>query len=80
MNPEQTERLFSTLGRIEQKIDSHLEDDAAVHRRHENELNNLDLRVGDNEKAVVRAKGWTAGVGSVMAMVLAVLGIEQFWR
>lgn len=80
MTPEQTERLFSTLGRIEQKIDSHLADDAAVHRRHETELNDLDLRVGANEKQIARAKGWGAGVGSVMAAVIALLGAEQFWR
>ena len=79
MTPEQTERLFSTLGRIEQKIDSHLTDDDAVHARQDRELSELETRVVGTERAITRAKGWGAGVGTVMMGLLALLGLDT-WK
>jgi hypothetical protein len=71
MTPENEQRLFTTLGRIEQKIDSHLTEDADVHQRHDRAINDTIGRVTTVEKTQARHRGIAMGITGVFASVLA---------
>jgi len=78
MSDDQAERLFGTLGRIEQKLDSHLEDDEVVHRRHEGTLSDHATAIHKNATTLARLRGIGVGVGGVVTLALGALGLDRF--
>ena len=85
MTPEQETQLFTMLtdihksqSRVEQKVDSHLIEDAATHARHEEGINQLYHKTNEHGKQIARIKGIGLGVSGLFSMLLAVLGLERF--
>ena len=72
-------QVMQALGRIEQKIDSHLQDDDKVHQRHDNILTTLVERQGKTEKTMARHRGIGIGVAGVFSVLLAVIKLD-YWR
>lgn len=73
MTPEQTERLFSTLGRIEQKIESHVVNDEKVHNTQSGDIKSLYSKVNGVEKTQARHRGIALGFTGVIGTILGLL-------
>ncbi len=85
MTPEQETHLFDTLGdirasqgRIEAVMDSHLNDDIRVHQKMDDQLNTLTISSNKNATSIARLRGFGAGIGGVVTLVLGYLGIDNF--
>ena len=78
MTPDQSERLFGTLGRIEEKIDSHLRDDEAVHNRQDAAISTLYTKTNTNDKSIARIRGWGSGIATLGTVVISLLGLDRF--
>ena len=83
--PDQTTQILTTLGdiresqgRIEQKIDSHLADDQAVHDRQDAALSGLNILTTNNSKSLARIKGWGSGAAAVCGALITLIGFDSF--
>ena len=71
-------QIMQALGRIEQKIDSHLEDDDRVHDRQDGAISDLTTASQNNRAAIAKVRGVGAGVSGLFVIVLAALGLDKF--
>lgn len=71
--------VMAALGRIEQKIDGHMEEDAVIHSRHEEALGTLYTKTNKNTSDISRIKGYGAGVTGVMAVVMSAIGLDRYF-
>lgn len=80
MDPaEQHAAIMLALGRIEQKIDSHLTEDTAVHKAHADAIAASHLRINRHDRYFARMKGGAAVIGGLAAIVsTAVLALPHF--
>lgn len=81
MNPDQIERVFGTLARIEQKIDSHKET-MESHVAHDELVHGLLFgRVGKLELAHAGQKGFFSALAAGGSAIGAGIGflIEKYW-
>jgi hypothetical protein len=78
MDNEQFTHISTSLGRIEQKIDSHLEEDRIVHDRHNRAIEQNTLVGQANGKQIARIKGIGTGAGTLMALLLSAIGLDRF--
>lgn len=81
MSPEDRHAdLMLMLGRIEQKIDSHLAADDLVHAAHTASLHAAHKRIDEHDKFRARVKGGTAVLGALAAVVsTAVLAFPKYF-
>ncbi len=68
------------LGRIEQKIDSHLAEDTLIHASHQASLHAAHKRIDEHDRFRARVKGGTAVLGAVAAIVsTAVMALPKLF-
>jgi len=70
MNPDQIERVFGTLGRIEQKLDSHLD----AFNRHIEDDKRMGRAIYDLSQAQSKQRGFFAGLSTVGSLIGAGIG------
>ncbi len=63
--------------RIEQKIESHIDEDRSVHNKQDNALSELYTKTSRNTTSIARIKGIGAGIGGVFTFLLAIFGIDS---
>ena len=80
MNPEQVTKVFEALGRIEQKIDSHVEHADLVSRRHEAALNDLYTKNNEQAKRWAHLRGGAAAMSAFLTAAVAYLGLDRYWN
>lgn len=81
MNPDQIERVFGALGRIEQKLDGHI-DSVEKHVQHDQDVHKLLFdRVETLQFAHAKQKGFFSAIAAVGSVVGAGIGyvIEKYW-
>lgn len=86
MDDSQYTNLLNTMvdiktsqGRIEQKIDSHLDDDDRVHARQDKAITVLVEKQNVTEKTMARHRGIALGVTGVFSVLLAIIKLD-YWR
>jgi hypothetical protein len=70
---------MESLGRIEQKIDSHLQDDDRVHARTDKVLTHLVEQQQATSNRLARYRGVGIGAAGVFSILLAVIKLD-YWR
>lgn len=81
MTPEQIAEVFSSLGRIEQKIDSHI-DTVEKHAEHDDAVHKLLFsRVETLQLAHARQRGFITAIAAVGSAVAGGVGylLERIW-
>lgn len=69
-------QIMQALGRIEQKIDSHLVEDKEVHHRQDDAISTLYSKANEHDRFRARVKGASAAGGAIFTALLALVGID----
>jgi hypothetical protein len=75
VNPEQTQTVLTSLARIEEAT-VHIKETS---KRHEEALGAHAVRLNGTERVLARHRGIGTGVGSMLTLALAFVGIDRFW-
>jgi hypothetical protein len=72
MTPEQAEKIFGSLSRIEANQNAHKESIT----RHETALGDLYTKANDQDRFRARVKGGMTALGGLFTMLIALLGLD----
>jgi len=75
MTPEQTQTVLTSLARIEEQTTNIKE----TTKRHEEALSALAVRLNGTERILARHRGIGTGVGTMLTLALAFVGLDRFW-
>jgi hypothetical protein len=75
MSTEHSE-IMQALGRIEQKIDGHDEEDKAIHAKQDRAIDTLFTKTNELNQFRARVRGGMTAIGGLFAAVLALIGID----
>lgn len=67
--------VLRSLGRIEQKVDGHIVESAAVHTRHEAAIGTLYSKANEAERFQARTKGVVKGASLVSTVIAGGIGL-----
>lgn len=67
--------ILGALGRIEQKIDGHMEEDSRRFHAHGRSIDELFSKANEADKFQARAKGIAKGVSVVVCLIIGVAGV-----
>jgi hypothetical protein len=76
MTPEQFGEIREALGRIEQKVDGHQDDDRRIHARQDAAIDTLYSKTNDLDRSRSRMRGGMSVLGILFTGFLALIGLN----